>query len=90
RLSSFNEISSPHFAGPFFKEFVFKINSPSLMKEFTNFMRKRGIIPGFSLINDFPSLGASFLASVTEMTMSNDIELFLESVDDFFSTHGGK
>ncbi|MHA2156551.1 MAG: aminomethyl-transferring glycine dehydrogenase subunit GcvPA [Candidatus Hodarchaeales archaeon] len=90
RLSNFCEISSPHFTGPFFKEFVFTLNSPSLMNEFTDFMRMRNILPGFSLIKDFPSLGASYLTSVTEMTMSNDIKLFLDSVDDFFSTHGGK
>jgi glycine dehydrogenase subunit 1 len=90
RLSSIDEISSPHFSGPFFKEFVYKLNSPELMEEFYDFMISRRMIPGFSLIKDFPSMEASFLASVTEMTMSTDIERFLETVQDFFRTQGGK
>ncbi len=90
RLSMFDEISSPHFTGPFFKEFVFTLNSPSLMDSFTKFMRTRNIIPGLSLIKDFPSLGSSYLASVTEMTTSSDMELFLDTVLEFFRTHGGK
>ena len=89
RLSSINEISSPHFSGPFFKEFVFTLNSQSLMNKFTEFMRMKQIIPGFSLIKDFPSMGASFLASTTEMTRSTDIRQFGETVQEFFNKHGG-
>ncbi len=90
KLSAFDEIYSPHFDGPFFKEFVFTLKSPSLMKDFTPFMRAREILPGFSLHKNFPSLEGSYLASVTEMTTSKDIDSFLEAVQEFFHDHGGK
>ncbi len=89
-LSEIDGIQSPHYSGPFFKEFVFTLDSPSHTKEFENFLKTKNIIPGFPLYKEFSDLNASYLVSVTETTTNSDIKQFLDSIHDFFSTSGGK
>jgi glycine dehydrogenase subunit 1 len=90
KLSEIDGIHSPHYSGPFFKEFVLTLDSPAQTKTFETFLLSKKIIPGFPLYHDFSDLGGSYLVSVTETTRNSEIEQFLESIHDFFGKFGGK
>lgn len=89
-LSKIDGIIAPRFSGPFFKEFVFTFSNPSNINSFASFMESKNILPGFLLDPHFSDIKGGYLTSVTEMTDFNSLNLFIESIDNFFNQGGGK
>jgi glycine dehydrogenase subunit 1 len=73
RLTAIDGISSM-FEGPFFHEFVLKLNKPiELVLEQLNDM---GIQGGYSLKSDYPELGDCLLVCATETKTGHDLERY--------------
>ncbi len=67
------------FGDNFFQEFVLKLPVPA--DEFLNEARKRGVLAGISLGEDFPGLGDSaVLVAVTEKRSREDLQLYRDIV----------
>ncbi|MBD3179589.1 MAG: aminomethyl-transferring glycine dehydrogenase subunit GcvPA [Candidatus Latescibacteria bacterium] len=71
----------PVFSGDFFQEFV--LDLPVKVSDFMEGCRRRGLLPGIPLGNDFPGLGDSaLLVSVTERRKREELELYRELAEE--------
>ena len=89
KLTKIDGITAPKFSGPFFKEFVFSLDDPSKKEAFNLFLNSNKIIPGLQLDSHFLTLKGSYLTAVTESTDFSSLNLFIETVKEFFQTEGG-
>ncbi len=81
RLSEVRGIKAPLFSGEFFQEFTLKSEEIDLYSLFKALLDKR-IIPGIILDRDFPELKNVLLSCITEIHRSEDIERFVEAVEE--------
>ncbi len=88
-IEKIDGINAPRFSGPFFKEFVFTLDSPSKIDTFASFMKSMNLLPGFLLDPHFLNIKGSYLTTVTEMTDFSSLNLFIESIKEFFRLEGG-
>jgi glycine dehydrogenase subunit 1 len=58
--------------GPFFKEFA--VRCPRPIAEVNAALRERGIVGGYDLSRDYPSVGQAMLLCVTEMNSRSEID----------------
>jgi glycine dehydrogenase subunit 1 len=66
--------------GPFFKEFV--VRCPGPVAQINAALRERGIVGGYDLSSDYPSLGQAMLLCVTEMNSRSEIDALVEALGD--------
>jgi glycine dehydrogenase subunit 1 len=66
--------------GPFFKEFV--VRCPRPVAQINVALRERGIVGGYDLSSDYPSLGQAMLLCVTEMNSRSEIDALVEALGD--------
>jgi glycine dehydrogenase subunit 1 len=66
--------------GPFFKEFV--VRCPRPVAQINAALRERGIVGGYDLSSDYPSLGQAMLLCVTEMNSRSEIDALVEAMND--------
>ena len=88
-LDSIKGISSPHFSGPIFKEFVFKLNRDISPKNLGDFFEKMNIHLGLSLQTQFPELKSCYLSAVTEMMTIDEIDRSITIFNDYLARNGG-
>ncbi|RBW70586.1 aminomethyl-transferring glycine dehydrogenase subunit GcvPA [Bacillus taeanensis] len=69
------------FPGPFFNEFVLKLNKP--VAEVNRALLKKGFIGGYDLGKDDPALENHMLVAVTESRTKAEIDQFVEEVGDY-------
>ncbi len=69
----------PLFEGPFFNEFVIKL--PKSVEEVNKQLLQTGIIGGYDLSKDYPSLEGAMLIAVTEMKTKEEIDQFASSLE---------
>jgi glycine dehydrogenase subunit 1 len=69
------------FSGPFFNEFVLKLNKP--VAEVNRALLKKGIIGGYDLGKDDPGLENHMLVAVTESRTKAEIDQFVTEVGDY-------
>ena len=67
-------------SAPFFNEFVIELNKP--VAEVNEALAKEGIVGGYDLSADYPSLGNAMLVAVTETVTLEDIDLFVRKVGE--------
>jgi glycine dehydrogenase subunit 1 len=68
------------FEGPFFNEFVVKLNKP--VQEVNKKLLEKGIIGGYDLGRDYPELEQHMLIAVTELRTKEEIDTFAEELGD--------
>ncbi|MHA2073112.1 MAG: aminomethyl-transferring glycine dehydrogenase subunit GcvPA [Candidatus Hodarchaeales archaeon] len=88
-LDTINGIYSPHFSGPIFKEFVFKIDEDISTNDLDDFLEKKNIHLGFPLQSYFPELKNSYLSAVTEMITLNDLDRSTTIINDYLAKNRG-
>jgi len=64
--------------GPSFNEFVVKLNRP--VREVQKALLQKGIIAGYDLGRDYPSLENHLLVCVTEIRTKDEIDRFVEEM----------
>ncbi len=64
--------------GPFFKEFV--VDCPRPVTEINATLAEHGIVGGYDLAQDYPTLGNAMLLCVTEMTSKAEIDALVEAM----------
>jgi glycine dehydrogenase subunit 1 len=69
----------PVFDGPFFNEFVVRLNRP--VKEVNGELLKLGIIGGYDLGRSYPELENHMLIAVTEMRTKEEIDQLAEALE---------
>jgi glycine dehydrogenase subunit 1 len=68
------------FTGPFFNEFVIKVNKP--VKEVNQRLLEKGIIGGYDLGRDYPELENHMLVAVTELRTKEEIDMLVKELGD--------
>jgi glycine dehydrogenase subunit 1 len=68
------------FTGPFFNEFVVKLNKP--VKEVNERLFEKGIIGGYDLGRDYPELENYMLVAVTELRTKEEIDMLVKELGD--------
>ncbi|WP_027407773.1 aminomethyl-transferring glycine dehydrogenase subunit GcvPA [Anoxybacteroides tepidamans] len=68
------------FTGPFFNEFVVKLNKP--VKEINKQLLEKGIIGGYDLGRDYPELENHMLVAVTELRTKEEIDTLVKELGD--------
>ncbi|ATA60647.1 (aminomethyl-transferring) [Geobacillus stearothermophilus] len=68
------------FAGPFFNEFVIRLNRP--VSEVNARLLEKGIIGGYDLGGDYPELSNHMLVAVTELRTKEEIDRFVNELGD--------
>ncbi|ANB58372.1 aminotransferase class I and II family protein [Anoxybacillus sp. B7M1] len=68
------------FTGPFFNEFVIKVNKP--VKEVNQWLFEKGIIGGYDLGRDYPELENHMLVAVTELRTKEEIDMLVKELGD--------
>ncbi|MBA2869919.1 glycine dehydrogenase subunit 1 [Anoxybacillus calidus] len=68
------------FTGPFFNEFVVKLNKP--IKEVNKQLLEKGIIGGYDLGRDYPELENHMLVAVTELRTKEEIDMLVKELGD--------
>lgn len=68
------------FAGPFFNEFVIRLNQP--VDDVNARLRQKGIIGGYNLGFDYPELANHMLVAVTELRTKEEIDRFVNELGD--------
>ena len=68
------------FSGPFFNEFVVKLNSP--VQEVNEGLLNKGIIGGYDLGQTFPELEQHMLIAVTELRTKEEIDTLAKELGD--------
>jgi glycine dehydrogenase subunit 1 len=63
-------------ATPFFHEFI--VECPMPVAELNAHLLGHGVLGGYDLSNDYPSLKNSMLVAVTEMNSKDDIDMFVD------------
>ena len=66
--------------GPFYHEFVVKC--PLSVEEINNHLLDHGILGGYDLGKDYPSLKDHMLIAVTEMNSREDIDLLVSVLQE--------
>jgi glycine dehydrogenase subunit 1 len=80
KLFTENGFQAP-FDGPFFNEFVIKLNKP--VKEVNDHLLQRGIIGGYDMGRDDEKLSGYMLIAVTEQRTKEEIETFVRELVDY-------
>ena len=88
-LDSIKGINSPHFSGPIFKEFVFKLNRDISPKNLGDFLEKMNVNLGLSLQTQFSELKSCYLSAVTEMMTMDKIDRSITIISDYLAKNGG-
>jgi len=68
------------FTEPFFHEFALCVNRP--VEEVNAYLLEHGIIGGYDLGQDYPTLKGHMLVAVTEMNSKEDIDTFVEVLSE--------
>jgi glycine dehydrogenase subunit 1 len=66
---------SPVFNGPFFNEFVIRMNSGTVSR-----LENEGIVPGIPLDRDYPEIDDALLVAVTEMNTKEEMKCLIENL----------
>lgn len=69
------------FEGPFFNEFVIKLNKP--IKEVNKKLLEKDMIGGYDLGRDFADLQNHMLVAVTELRTKEEIDIFAKELGDY-------
>lgn len=68
------------FTGPFFNEFVIRLNKP--IAEVNKKLLEKGIIGGYDLGRDYPELQNCMLIAVTELRTKEEIDTLVKELGD--------
>ncbi|MBE2912157.1 aminomethyl-transferring glycine dehydrogenase subunit GcvPA [Anoxybacillus flavithermus] len=68
------------FTGPFFNEFVIRLNKP--IAEVNKKLLEKGIIGGYDLGRDYPELQNCMLIAVTELRTKEEIDMLVKELGD--------
>ncbi|MBE2939367.1 aminomethyl-transferring glycine dehydrogenase subunit GcvPA [Anoxybacillus flavithermus] len=68
------------FTGPFFNEFVIRMNKP--IAEVNKKLLEKGIIGGYDLGRDYPELQNCMLIAVTELRTKEEIDMLVKELGD--------
>jgi glycine dehydrogenase subunit 1 len=68
------------FGGPRFHEAVIALDRP--VRDVLEALAARGIVGGYDLSSDYPSLGHALLVCATETRTARDIELYADVLGD--------
>ncbi|GAP06723.1 glycine dehydrogenase (decarboxylating) alpha subunit [Anaerolinea thermolimosa] len=66
---------------PFFHEFI--VQCPAPVEEINDFLFEEGILGGYDLSQDYPSLPNAMLVAVTELTGKEDIHALCKALEEF-------
>ena len=81
QLAAINDVKSPLFNGPFFREFVVNFdNTGKSIAEINAALLAQGIFGGKDLSQEYPELGNSALFCITELHTQTDIDKLVSAV----------
>ena len=84
KLSRIEDIKSPLFEGPYFKEFPMQLTKHGkTIYDMNRYLLGQGIIGGKSLVKDFFEVSQATLITVTERHTLGDVERLTQTIQEF-------